>query len=322
MSKELKTLEDDLDDEVQEQEIVVIEEQEQQEDDPVKSSNDQDDDGETPEQRERRERTERNRQERLERKEKKKQIFNKALTEKAAIKKLYDEMIDRNSELEKRLIEQERRSQSHEISLVDQRLNEAKQRVVLAERVLARSMESQNGDDFAKALQHRDEAQSEIQQLSQYKQNATQRQVQAPSQQQPRVDPVAVSYYKQFVEEHPWFDQNGGNEESAIALAIDTSLVKEGYQPNTEEYWDELHDRLERRIPEKFQKTAPKREARGGPAMPTSKNNSSTGGKVEFHLSAARKQALIDSGIWDDPAARKKSIEYYRNYDREKAGRG
>jgi hypothetical protein len=320
--QEIKTLEDDNDD----QEVVIIEEDEQPvlEDKTLKQEN-HDDEGdhedESPEQRYRREKTEQNRKARLERKEKKKQFIGKTLTENNAIKKLYDEMIERNIELEKRLSEQEKRSQNHEISLVDQNLNELKQRVEMSDRVFQKAIESGNGEDAAKALKIRDEANARITELSNYKQNAAQRTFE-PSKRQPAVDPVVKTYYEQFSNENPWFDPNGGNEESAIALAIDASLLREGYKLNTEEYWDELQERLERRIPERFEEKSEKRKVRGGPSLPSSKNNTTAGGKREFHLSAARKKALIDAGVWDDPIARKRRIDYYIKYDQEKAARG
>lgn len=49
-----------------------------------------------------------------------------------------------------------------------------------------------------------------------------------------------------------WYDPKGGNLDSKIALAIDTDLYNEGYDPNTKEYWDEFDDRCRERLPHRY----------------------------------------------------------------------
>ena len=51
---------------------------------------------------------------------------------------------------------------------------------------------------------------------------------------------------KEFISENPWYDVKGGDEDSAIVLAIDGALHREGFRPDTEEYWDELRERAAR----------------------------------------------------------------------------
>jgi len=55
-----------------------------------------------------------------------------------------------------------------------------------------------------------------------------------------------------------WYDPKGGNLDSRIALAIDTDLYNEGYDPNTKEYWDEFDDRCKDRLPHRYKNVVKK----------------------------------------------------------------
>ena len=121
--------------------------------------------------------------------------------------------------------------------------------------------------------------------------------------------------------ENPWYDSQGRDEDSAVVIAIDQSLSKDGFNPQTEEYWDELRKRTARRLPEKFknQKTREVKEervARGGPAVGSGREHAPATTRKEIYISPERKQALIDAGVWDDPILRKKYAQRYSEYDR------
>jgi hypothetical protein len=120
-----------------------------------------------------------------------------------------------------------------------------------------------------------------------------------------------------------WYDPQGRNEESAIVLAIDQGLVRDGYDPASEDYWDELKNRAARRLPERFGKSAQKtdREARGGPAVGSGREHAPQSTRKEIHISPERKQALIEAGVWDDPVLRMKYAKRYAEYDRAQSNR-
>jgi hypothetical protein len=156
-----------------------------------------------------------------------------------------------------------------------------------------------------------------MQQLQLVKQQANNRPV-APVQ----LDEAAMHYAKEFIADNPWYDAQGRDEDSAIVLAIDSALVKDGFDPRSEEYWDELRHRTARRLPEKFAeggqvaKTA--RQPRGGPAVGSSREYAPTSTRKEIHISPERKAALIEAGVWDDPILRVKYARSYAEYDRNK----
>ena len=251
---------------------------------------------------------ERRRLEKLERKERRDKAITRDKVE-------LDFLRNRNDELERRMSAQEQRAHQTELSQVDAALQKALNDAKLAESIIAKAVSSGNGEDVTKAMRYRDEALATAQQLAQYKKTAQPPQ-QAP--QVPQVDPTVVEHAKDFMEDHPWYDAQGRNEDSAIVLAIDQALAKEGFDPKSEDYWDELRKRVARRLPDKVKAATPEpsRVPRGGPAVGSSKEHAPVSTRREVYISPERKQALIEAGVWDDPVLRTKYVKRYAEYDR------
>jgi len=234
----------------------------------------------------------------------------------------------RNEDLERRVSVQEKKSQNIEMGNLDQHLAVAQKELNLADQVIAKGVENQSGQDVQKALQYRDQAQKKIAQLERQKQQANVQQ----QQQQPQtpVDERVMAHAQEFIDDNPWYDINGGNEESSIVNAIDAALSKEGFDPASDEYWDELTERAAKRLPEKFEdfvdevgeneKPTPvkkKRVARGGPAVGSGKEHAPASTRKEVYISPERKQAMMDHGVWEDPVLRQKYVKRYMEWDRE-----
>jgi hypothetical protein len=258
---------------------------------------------------------ERRRKEKLERKSRRETAIKRDKTE-------LDFLRNRNDDLERRLTAQERKSQQVELSTYDTAIAQANKEVQMADRVIAKAVETNNGQDVTKAMKYRDQAMQKAQQLSVAKQHASQ-----VPQEAPAVDDRTMYHAQKFMEENPWYDSQGRDEDSAIVMAIDQALSKDGYNPQTEEYWDELTLRSARRLPERFDeedipaKTTSKktntRKARGGPAVGSGKEHAPTSTRKEIYISPERKQALMDAGVWDDPVLRTKYVKRYAQYDKE-----
>jgi hypothetical protein len=251
---------------------------------------------------------ERRRLEKIERKERKDRAISRDKLEMEFLRK-------RNDDLERRLGGVEQRQQQSDVSLVDQRLREALNEVDMAEKVIAKAVNAGNGDDVAQAMRYRDQAIVKAQQLKGMKAQV------APQPAQDKMDDMTLHYAQEFVKQNSWYDPQGKNEESAIVLAIDQALVRDGFDPKTEEYWDELRTRAARRLPEKFSKTSPdssddRRMARGGPAIGSGREHAPASTRKEVYISPERKQALMDAGVWDDPILRMKYVRRYAEYDR------
>ena len=230
----------------------------------------------------------------------------------------------RNDDLERRLTAQEQRAHQADLRGFDAEIKRAQEEAEMAEKVIAKAVAAGNGDDVAQAMRYRDAAVQRAQQLAWQKQQASQ---QPPAQ--PGVDDMAMNYAKQFMSENKWYDPQGRDEDSAIVLAIDQSMVRDGYDPRREDYWDELRKRAARRLPERFtppakagsntttRETREERTPRGGPAVGSSKEHAPTSTRKEVYISPERKQALIEAGVWDDPVLRSKYVKRYAEYDRQ-----
>lgn len=249
---------------------------------------------------------ERRRLEKLERKERREKAITRDKTELDFLRK-------RNDELERRMSAQEQRARQSDLNGLAAQAAQAKKDAEMAERVIAKAVEAGNGDDVTKAMRYRDQALQKLQQLT-YKQQEAQRQAQSPA----APDDRTLQLAQKFCEDNKWYDPQGRDEDSAIVLAIDQALMRDGYNPQTDEYWDELKNRAARRLPEKFTKPEAKseREARGGPQIGSGREHAPASTRKEIYISPERKQALVDAGVWDDPVLRMKYVKRYAEYDR------
>jgi len=99
--------------------------------------------------------------------------------------------------------------------------------------------------------------------------------------------------------------------------------VRDGYDPKSEEYWNELRARAARRLPDRFAKAEAKTEQkeertpRGGPGIGSGREHAPTSTRKEVYVSPERKQALIEAGVWDDPVLRMKYVKRYAEYDKQ-----
>ncbi len=227
----------------------------------------------------------------------------------------------RNDDLERRLTAQEQRAHQADLRGFDAEITRAQQEAEMAEKVIAKAVAAGNGDDVAQALKYRDAAVQRAQQLAWQKQQAAQRPAPAPA------DDIAMEHAKAFLADNKWYDPQGRDEDSAIVLAIDQGLHRDGYNPQTSEYWDELRNRASRRLPERFgaarndrntspRETREERTPRGGPAVGSGREHAPATTRKEIYVSPERKQALIEAGVWDDPVLRMKYVKRYAEYDR------
>lgn len=298
------------------EELVVVEKKPE----PVAKVEDDDDEDEHPEAPERdvdpddpddKERDairERRRFEKIERKERREKAIARDKLELEFLSK-------RNAELERRFNTIEQRQHQADVNNVDAQLRSAINEFDMAEKVIAKAVAAGNGDDVAQAMRYRDQAMAKAQQLKALKDRATAPRPVAPPAQQ-GMDETTLNYAREFVKENSWYDPQGRDEDSAVVLAIDQTLVKDGFQPNTSEYWAELRKRAARRLPEKFKAPSDERAPRGGPALGSGKEHAPTSSRREVYISPERKQALVDAGVWDDPVLRMKYVKRYSEYDR------
>lgn len=236
----------------------------------------------------------------------------------------------RNEALEKRMFSLEKTTVANTIQSIDARIQDTVAEVKAAERIMAKAIEAGNGEDAAKAMRIRDAAMQKVQQLQAHKHQHAQaaqnlhQQAQQVESQPAGPDPEVANFAQRWVSKNSWYNPNGNDEASKIVLAIDQSLVEAGYNPKTEEYWQELDKRVARRLPElkgggnyDDSQEDDRRGQRKGPPIGSSRDNAPSSSRREVYISPERKQAMIDAGVWEDPVLRQRYLKQYAKWDRE-----
>lgn len=216
------------------------------------------------------------------------------------------------AELSQRVAATEGHASAAAVQTLEQRLAQAKQEVQQAEYIIAKATEAGNGEDVVAAMRIRDEAMRQAQQLELARRTAAR-----PA---PAVNPQVVNYARQWMEANPWYDPQGRDEDSAITKAIDAQLAREGYNPASREYWEELTARVAERIggddpvPSRQDGTndRPRRKA---PPVGNTREHAPQSTKREIYVTPERKQAMIEAGVWDDPKLRQRYLKAYQAYD-------
>lgn len=242
-----------------------------------------------------------------------------------------------NEQLERKLSDLGSRVERTEVGSIDQRITSIQSQLKVADQVFARAVKSGDEDDISQATNIRDKLKETLGRLNGAKQELARRSEE--SENEPQVDSRLVYHASRWMRDHNWYDPNGTDRDSRRVAAIDDRLVKEGYNPSSPEYWEELTDRVREALPHKFKDRRnghddddrdedDDRESRGseknrrgsGPRF-------STGGrerplkKNEVYVSPERKQAMIDAGVWDDPVLRKRYLKTYKSWDKENGSR-
>ena len=225
--------------------------------------------------------------------------------------------------------------QQQQLEALSNRLNEFEGRLSSVDKakvdeVLAQSISSFNqaekdhmdafregdGEKATKAMRVMYDAQRNIEKLQGLKQQYDK----LPAKPQQAVagpDPVVVNKAKEWASKHDWYRADGGDEDSEIAKAISGTLANEGYDPRTNDFWDELDDRLEKRgigdhegddkdNTEEDIQPAPKR--RTAPPINGGSNRNDIKGKKTVTLPTSYINMLKANGIWDDVPRRNKII--------------
>jgi hypothetical protein len=144
----------------------------------------------------------------------------------------------------------------------------------------------------------------------------------APQQmQQPEeLPPIVQRRAQAFMAKVPWYDINGGDEKSAMVIALDASVTKDGFDPATKAYWDELEARVNKYLPSANGRSYNREENSGSarsPVVGSVRSGKTADGKQVFRISAERVQAMKDAGMWEDPVKRKKMFARYQEADKK-----
>ena len=247
----------------------------------------------------------------------------------------------RNEDLERRFsqleAETDARVTGSEIANVDSAINKAKSDMVLANQVIQESIDNNDGANLAEALDHRDTIRDQLRDLQDAKRFLTDERQQGRAPVQEQLDPRHVAHAQQFMIDHDWWDPSGRDQESQQVLLLDRAVRAEGYEPSEKEYWDTLRERVQETLPHHFEERRVAGDDDDGGDDVTSTGNGRpqrrsrgpqfrTGGRErplkrnEVYISAERREAMEEAGVWEDPVLRNKFLKAYATYDSEAEG--
>jgi hypothetical protein len=211
-----------------------------------------------------------------------------------------------NQELMERLAVVEKKTHSSDLARLDKAIEDEELRLQYAMAKLSDAGNRSNGAEMAKAQELWYETRGRVEALKRAKEQAAKSQTQETG----AVNPQLMRHANQWMENNSWYDPTGNDEDSQIAKIIDQKLHKEGWDPSTEEYWDELDNRLQKRLPHRYnQYDEPRRKPRS--VVTGSGRESSPRGGNQFVLSPEQVRAMKDAGFWEDPDKRAKMIKRY-----------
>lgn len=228
------------------------------------------------------------------------------------------------------------RIHSQDTYIVEQRYQEAKAYEARANQAYDMAASKQDAAGMNEARRHQEAAGQATRELAGLHQRLTQSK---PQQRGPTPDPMIQSKASKFIADRaPWYDPQARDPDSRIVAAIDTKLSAEGYDPKSDEYWEELERRAATQLPNRFTNrrrsarseardvdddqdglddrgSMRRRDAAVGVGSDRARSARGAGGKVVVRLSPERVKALQETGEWDDPKARAKAIRDYQKYD-------
>jgi hypothetical protein len=221
-----------------------------------------------------------------------------------------------NAEMLRRLAAVEGHAVNSNAQTIEERIAKNQREIAQAEHFIAKATEAGNGEDVVAAMRIRDQAMSEAQQLLAAKERLAEARKQAAT---PQVDPNVVNYAKEWMSANPWYDPQARDRDSAVTKAIDAELAREGYNPASRDYWEELTARVAEAIGDDAPAQAPAEKKRRGPPTGNTRQHAPTSTKKEIYVTPERKQAMIEAGVWDDPTLRQRYLKAYQAYDASSA---
>lgn len=214
-----------------------------------------------------------------------------------------------NEELMDRLSVVERKTHSSDIARVDSALENEQARMQYALTKIKQATEAGDGDAMIKAQDLLYETRKRLEAIQTLKKRMTD----TATQQSNPINPNVQRHAKEWMERNPWYDIKGNDEDTAIAKLVDERLMEEGYNPASPDYWDELDERLQKRLPHLYNRTRRETSGRRPKSFVTSSERETGGasGRNTFTLSPEQVRAMKDAGFWDDPDKRNKMIKRY-----------
>jgi hypothetical protein len=221
-----------------------------------------------------------------------------------------------NEAMAERLMALEKRSAGADVARVDKAIEDAQMRLQYAKQRIKEATEVADGTALANAQEDWYEARNQAEALVNLKRKIA---VAPDPASIPReADPRLKRNAEDWMNRNSWYDPQNGDVDSQIAVKLDQAMLKEGWDPNEPEFWDELDNRLQKYMPHRYNGSDSRSSNRRPRSVVTSSGRESTrvAGGNEFHLSPDRVRAIKEAGRWNNIEERNKMIRNYAEYDR------
>jgi DNA repair exonuclease SbcCD ATPase subunit len=226
-----------------------------------------------------------------------------------------------NEELARRLAAVENTASSYQFAQIDKALEDEATRVEYAKMKMLHAAQANNPVEQMEYLEQLTDAKQRLQQVQAYKKQQLE-QAKSPKQNVPNEMTAEVQRNaERWLKKNSWFDTQARDTDSRIAKVIDQELAADGWDPADSEYWEELDNRLQSRLPHRYTARGTSNNRRSaGPTASSRVANASNAKPNTITLSRERVQAIRDAGAWDDVEKRNKMIRAYASYDRNNKG--
>ena len=226
----------------------------------------------------------------------------------------------RNEDLARRLAAVENTAASYQFAQIDKAVEDEATRVEYAKMKMLQAAQSGDAAGQVEYLEQLTEAKQRLQQVQHYKKEQLE-QAKAPKQNVPNELAAEVQQNaSRWLKKNSWFDPQARDTDSRIAKVVDQELAADGWDPSDSEYWEELDNRLQSRLPHRYTAKSGNNRRSAGPTASSRSANTTSSKPGTITLSRERVNAIKDAGAWDDVEKRNKMIRAYASYDRQNKG--
>lgn len=234
-----------------------------------------------------------------------------------ADKRLIASLQEQLSQVSSKVANLDKKGSAAELGQLEAAIDQHRNAFHAAEAKMKQTM-GKDPDAFLAALNARDEIRDRFNTLVSHKNRLTTLETKAG---RPTVDPTVIKHARQFASDHSWYDPQGRDEDSKIVMAIDETLVNEGFVPHTDQYWKELRTRTKRRLPHKFEAAdrnkASGKRVQGKPgSMGGGVKRDSVQGSKGVTLSKERREAMQQAGLKPGTKGWAEMAASYQKYDK------
>lgn len=214
-----------------------------------------------------------------------------------------------NQDLMERLSVVERKTHGADLARYEKAMEDEDYRLRYAQQKMKEATDNSDGAAFTKAQELWYDSRRKLEAMNNYKEQVAR----AGSQESAPANPKLVRLANSWMERNSWYDPEAGDEDTQIAKVIDNRLVAEGWDPASQDYWDELDERLQKRLPHRYTRNTdePSRRSPRSVVTGSSRESSSREGGNQFVLAPEQVRAMKDAGFWDDAEKRNKMIKRY-----------